>query len=301
MAEERGEMKTTAINIPVCTVVIAVAAIVVLFAYSKASTAPLGGYKVKAKFDGIDGISVGADVRLDGIKVGTVVKEVLDPNTNLAVVTLSIDNDVKLPIDTSASCVSWGLHGDKFVNLSPGADEWMITRHARMITEGGEIESTPGCIDLFARLGELYSSQPGKSGGDKKGDGYEVTAEFGRIDGIKVGADVRLGGIKVGTVVKEVLEFNTYFAVVTLSIDNDVKLPIDTSASCVSWGLLGDKYLNLSPGVCEQLIADGGEIESTRGCIDLSYLLYECHLGLCILTDGGGDKNCGDRKGDGLK
>ncbi len=147
------------------TVVIAVAAIFMLFAYSKADVGAVDGYTVKAKFDRIDGINVGGDVRLSGIKVGTVVDEILDPNTYFAVVTLSIDNSIKLPTDTSAACTSSGLLGNKYLNLSPGADD-------QMIAEGGEIESTQGCIDLFALLGQMIFSQTGK-GDDKKGDGLK--------------------------------------------------------------------------------------------------------------------------------
>jgi phospholipid/cholesterol/gamma-HCH transport system substrate-binding protein len=144
-------------------VVIAVAAIFMLFAYSKADVGAVDGYVVTAKFDRVDGIAVGGDVRLSGIKVGTVVSEVLDPETYFAIVTLSIDNNIKLPLDTSAACTSSGLLGDKYLNLSPGAEE-------DMIAPGGEIESTQGCIDLFALLGQMIFSQTGK-GDEKKGDG----------------------------------------------------------------------------------------------------------------------------------
>ncbi len=136
-----------------------------LFAYSKTDVGAVDGYIVKAKFDRIDGIKIGGDVRLSGIKVGTVVDEVLDPNTFFAVVTLSIDNSIKLPTDTYAACTSSGLLGNKYLNLSPGADE-------QTIADGGEIETTQGCIDLFALLGQMIFSQTGK-GDDKKGDGLK--------------------------------------------------------------------------------------------------------------------------------
>ena len=147
------------------SVVIAGAVIFMAFAYSKADVGAVSGYTVKAKFDRIDGINVGGDVRLSGIKVGTVVEEILDPNTYFAVVTLSIDNSIKLPTDTSAACTSSGLLGDKYLNLSPGADDTMIP-------EGGEIESTQGCIDLFALLGQMIFSQTGRDD-DTKGDGFK--------------------------------------------------------------------------------------------------------------------------------
>ena len=147
------------------TVVIAVAAIFMLFTYSKADIGAVSGYTVKAKFDRIDGIDVGGDVRLSGIKVGTVIEEILDPDTYFAVVTLSIDNSIKLPTDTSAACTSSGLLGNKYLNLSPGADDTMIP-------EGGEIESTQGCIDLFALLGQMIFSQTGRDD-SKTGDGLK--------------------------------------------------------------------------------------------------------------------------------
>ncbi len=78
-------------------VVIAVAAIFMLFAYSKADIGPVDGYKVKAKFLCMDGLKVGGDVRLGGHKVGTIIDEVLDPNTYFVVVTLSVDRKIKLP------------------------------------------------------------------------------------------------------------------------------------------------------------------------------------------------------------
>jgi phospholipid/cholesterol/gamma-HCH transport system substrate-binding protein len=140
-------------------VVIAVAAIFMMFAYSKADIGAVDGYLVTAKFDRVDGIDVGGDVRLSGIKVGTVIDQILDPNTYFAVVTLSIDDSIKLPTDTSAACTSSGLLGSKYLNLSPGADD-------QMIAPGGEIESTQGCIDLFALLGQMIFSQTGK--GDDK-------------------------------------------------------------------------------------------------------------------------------------
>ena len=148
-------------------VVIAVAAIFMLFAYSKADVGAVDGYTVKAKFDRIDGINVGGDVRLSGIKVGTVIDEVLDPETYFAIVTLSIKDGIKLPTDTSAACTSSGLLGSKYLNLSPGADETMIP-------EGGEIETTQGCIDLFALLGQMIFSQTGRGDdGAKSGNGIK--------------------------------------------------------------------------------------------------------------------------------
>lgn len=141
-------------------VVLVVAAIFMLFAYKTADIQAVEGYAVTAKFDRIDGIREGSDVRMSGIKIGTVVAQRLDPETYLAVVTMTVDPAVKLPMDTSAQITSDGLLGDKYMSLSPGgADE--------MIPSGGEIETTQGSIDLFSLVGQMIFSQTGK--GDKKG------------------------------------------------------------------------------------------------------------------------------------
>ena len=143
-------------------VVIAVAVFFVVFAYNTANIETVRGYLVTAKFDRIDGIREGSDVRMSGIKIGTVIAQSLDSQTYLAVLTLSIDPTVKLPTDTSAAVTSEGLLGDKYLALSPGGAE-------EMIAPGGQIETTQGSIDLFSLVGQLIFSQTGKSGGEPKG------------------------------------------------------------------------------------------------------------------------------------
>jgi phospholipid/cholesterol/gamma-HCH transport system substrate-binding protein len=90
--------------------------------------------------------------------------------------------------------------------------------------------------------------------------GYVVTAKFGRVDGLRPGAEVRLSGIKVGSVLDTELDPATYTANVRFSVSDSVKLPTDTSARIASDGLLGSNYLDLQPGAEEKLIGPGGEI-----------------------------------------
>src|SRR5689334_13773235 len=78
--------------------------------------------------------------------------------------------------------------------------------------------------------------------------GYEVTAKFNRADGVNVGTDVRLSGIKVGTVARMALDPMTYNAVVTIALQSNVKLPDDSSARITSEGLLGNQYISIEPG-----------------------------------------------------
>lgn len=105
------------------------------------------------------------------------------------------------------------------------------------------------------------------------GNGYTLTARFDRIDGIGVGSDVRMAGIKVGTVVSSQLDTYTYQAVVTLSVNDEVQLPADTAIAITAEGLLGGTYMNLLPGGMEEMLVDGDEIGETQDAVDLLGLI----------------------------
>lgn len=142
-------------------VVLVVAALFIVFAYDKAEVGTVDGYEIRAKFDRIDGIRPGSDVRMSGIKIGTVTTSILDPKTYLAVVRMTVRNDIKVPDDTSIAVSSDGLLGDKFLALSPGGSDVMLK-------PGGEILTTQGSIDLMSLVGQMIFSQTGKNGDDKK-------------------------------------------------------------------------------------------------------------------------------------
>ena len=103
--------------------------------------------------------------------------------------------------------------------------------------------------------------------------GYTVLAQFTSIDGLNVGDDVRISGIKVGSVTDQTLVYDYYRAIVHMSIDPAVELPEDTTAAVVSEGLLGGKYVALEPGGGDELITDGGEITLTQSSVNLESLL----------------------------
>lgn len=94
--------------------------------------------------------------------------------------------------------------------------------------------------------------------------GYSVSANFLKVGGLETGSDVRISGIRVGTVTKQALDPESFKATVTMSISGTVKLPQDSEASIVSDGLLGGKYVNLVPGRATQTMSDGGVISKTR-------------------------------------
>lgn len=104
----------------------------------------------------------------------------------------------------------------------------------------------------------------GSTDGGKSKDGYIVKADFNRIDGLKVGTDVRMNGVLVGTVRAIDLNKNSYRATVSFTVDPEIKLPRDTNASIANESLLGGKYLSLDIGVEDDMVATDGTGRLTR-------------------------------------
>ncbi|MEQ9329693.1 MAG: MlaD family protein, partial [Rhodospirillales bacterium] len=92
-------------------VVLVVAALFMIVAYNTVSFAPAKGYELTANFLKVGGLQRGHDVRIAGIKVGTVVDQSLDPDTYDAIIRININDTVRLPVDTEASIASLGLRG----------------------------------------------------------------------------------------------------------------------------------------------------------------------------------------------
>ena len=136
---------------------------------------------------------------------------------------------------------------------------------------GNVVEALLGAVVLVVAAGFLVFAYSSTEVGSV--EGYEVSAKFDRVDGLVVGSDVRLGGIKIGTIVDQTLEPDTYLAVVRMSIDPDIRLPADSSAEIVSDGLLGGRYLSLVPGGAEEMLATGDEIRFTQSPVSLENLI----------------------------
>ena len=147
-------MQNSIVETLIGAAVIAVAAFFFMFAYSSTGSAPVSGYDVMAKFNRADGVNIGTDVRLSGIKIGTVASMNLDPQTYSAVVTLALDNSVKLPDDSSARITSEGLLGNQYISIEPGGS-------MDYIKPGGEIENTQGSVDLMGLLGKAVFGATG--------------------------------------------------------------------------------------------------------------------------------------------
>jgi len=130
------------------------------------------------------------------------------------------------------------------------------------------IETIMGAaVILVAALFVVFAFS--STGMESVGDGYKVSASFDNAQGITPGTDVRMSGVKIGDVVEQRLNKQTYFAEVTMSIDSEIQLPADTSARIVPEGILGGNYVNLEPGGAEETIPEGGRIQYTQGAVNL--------------------------------
>ncbi len=123
---------------------------------------------------------------------------------------------------------------------------------------------------LAAILAWFYSGQ--HVAARARMESYKITADFNRIDGLDVGAEVRLSGIVVGKVAAVALAPN-YRVHVTMRIDQGVKVPADTAAAIQTDGLFGSKFMTLDPGGDERSLADGGVITFTQDSMVVSDLL----------------------------
>jgi phospholipid/cholesterol/gamma-HCH transport system substrate-binding protein len=103
--------------------------------------------------------------------------------------------------------------------------------------------------------------------------GYPLIARFDHIDGLTVGSDVRMAGVKVGTIADARIDQQSYLAVVTLTVQDRLQLPKDSSAEVTSDGLLGGKFLSLTPGGDSMMLEPGGTITITQSSVSLEQLL----------------------------
>ncbi|WP_210527678.1 outer membrane lipid asymmetry maintenance protein MlaD [Rubellimicrobium arenae] len=132
---------------------------------------------------------------------------------------------------------------------------------------------TGAAVVLIAGGFLLYSAQVTGYGGPS--DGLELSASFRSIEGVSLGTDVRLAGVKIGTVTDMALDPETYRATTELTLDAQVPIPDDSSAVVASEGLLGGNYIEIVPGASLTTLADGGEIVDTQGAVSLLQLLLQ--------------------------
>lgn len=139
---------------------------------------------------------------------------------------------------------------------------------------GSVAETITGAVVLVAAVGFVVFG--GQLAGLGEGGGnYPLTASFRSIEGVTVGTDVRLAGVKVGTVSDLTLNNQSFRADATLAIKDGVDLPDDTEARIASEGLLGGSFVELLPGGSLTNYGPGDTIEYTQGAVSLIELLLK--------------------------
>ena len=133
------------------------------------------------------------------------------------------------------------------------------------------LEAVMGAIVLLAAV--AFVSLAYEAANIRGTDGYELEAEFGATDGLSVGDDVRISGIKVGHISRQELDPVTYAARIVMSLDERIRIPADSSARITAASLLGGNYLELIPGADEDMMQPGEVIYDTRDPVSLTDLL----------------------------
>jgi len=128
--------------------VVAVALVLAALAYYRTGSGGVSGYEINAKLSKADGLAVGTDVRLAGIKVGTVSDMTLDPKTYLVTVHMNIQHDVQLPVDSSILVTQAGFLGGQYLSITPGGED-------KMMTAGATFENAQGSIDVMGLVGRF--------------------------------------------------------------------------------------------------------------------------------------------------
>ncbi len=118
--------------------------------------------------------------------------------------------------------------------------------------------------------------------------GYTVTAKFLKVGGLNVGSDVRINGIKVGTVIGQTLDNEDYSADVKMSLASNIELPVDSTAVIVGDGLVGDKFIKIEPGKENVFLKDGDMIKNTKDFKTLEDMVGEI---IFMVTDNGSSEN----------
>ncbi len=148
-------MKNAAVETLIGAAVIVIAAAFFLFAYqSSGKSSAAGGYRLLAEFDNAEGINVGTDVRMAGVKVGTVVGQTLNHENFQAAITMLIDPALQVTEDVTAKVTAEGLLGSKFISLEQGGAETKLA-------DGGMIQYTQGAVDIWSLISQAMFDKSG--------------------------------------------------------------------------------------------------------------------------------------------
>jgi phospholipid/cholesterol/gamma-HCH transport system substrate-binding protein len=140
---------------------------------------------------------------------------------------------------------------------------------------GSRAEIAAGAAVLAVAAGFAFYAAQGAGLTAQSGATYPLTASFRAVDGIQAGSDVRLAGLKVGTITSLTLNPETFFADAVIEVRQDIQLPTDSAILISSEGLLGGNFVEIVPGGALETLAPGDEIEDTQGSVSLISLLMK--------------------------
>jgi len=147
-----------------------------------------------------------------------------------------------------------------------------------------------GAVLAAAIAFAVYAGQT--TGLGRSTSGYELRASFRSLEGITVGTDVRLAGVKIGTVTGVTLNPETYRADTRFTVTKGIEVPDDSAVVVSSEGLLGGNFVEIMPGGSPFYFEPGQEIEDTQGAVSLISLLLK-FVGSSGSSNGGGSGNGG--------
>lgn len=139
-----------------------------------------------------------------------------------------------------------------------------------------------GAVLAAAIAFAVYAGQA--TGLSRGGQEYELNASFRSLEGVSVGTDVRLAGVKIGTVTDVDLNPETYRADTRFSVSKGIEIPDDSAVVVSSEGLLGGNFVEVMPGGSPFNFAPGDVVEDTQGAVSLISLLLK------FVSGGGGDE-----------
>ncbi len=145
-------------------------------------------------------------------------------------------------------------------------------------------EIATGAVVLLVAAGFLAYAlvNTGRSGGS---GGTQLSAQFDNVGGVAAGSDVRMAGVKVGSVTALRIDPRNFQAILDFNIRSDLKLPTDSSAVISTGGLLGGQFVTLAPGGASQNLQDGGTITITQSATNLEDLLGKFIFNVGSLAD----------------
>jgi phospholipid/cholesterol/gamma-HCH transport system substrate-binding protein len=150
----RGLQQNNIAEVLTGALVVAVALAFLAFAYVRTGTGSLSGYELNARLPKADGLGIGTDVRLAGIKVGSVTDLTLDPRTYQATVHMRIRDGIKVPADSSILVTSAGILGSSYLSITPGGDD-------HMLAAGSYFENAQGSVDVMGLVGRFMNGDHG--------------------------------------------------------------------------------------------------------------------------------------------